>query len=121
MANISEIIGYIAGSLLIIANATQIYSSIKQKSVNGIVLSYLILCCIIPLMYTVAGILDNIPYIYVPNIISFIEVFTLLLLKIHFQKNNTKINDNNYENILINEENGENEENEKKFENILIE
>ena len=83
---VGQILGYTAGALLVTANGIQLFSSIKAKNVNGIVLPYLILFCVIPMIYTVAGLLDKIPYIYIANIISFIEVSTLVVLKLWWNK-----------------------------------
>jgi uncharacterized protein with PQ loop repeat len=96
---IESILGYIAGSLILISNQFQIIKFIKTKNVKGFSFTYLLLYLILSILYSIAGILGNITYIYIPNIICSVQQLVLLLLYLYFKNHKNNITED--ENLLI--------------------
>lgn len=94
------IIGYIAGSLIMIANILQIKKMIHNKSVEGLSLPYFLLFLIISLMYVVTGFLGNVIYLFVTNLISTIQQIIMIFLYFHYKKKNILLNEENLEENL---------------------
>lgn len=105
--NVDSIIGYIAGVLIVTSNCIQMYTMYKTRDVSGISYNYIILYTIVAILYIIAGILDNLPYIYFVNSVSCIQMIGILLLKYRYRNRNSKktitINIDDMENSIYEE------------------
>jgi len=95
-----SILGYVAGSFILISNLIQIKKIIKHKSAKGLSMTYLLIFIIVCILYMTSGILINVQYVFLINLLNLLEIFTLIGLKIYYQKKNNSII--NQENISPN-------------------
>ena len=85
---IENIFGYFAGGLILLSNQIQIIKIIKTKNVSGFSFTYLFLYLILSILYSITGILGEIAYIYIPNIICSVQQLILLLMYLYWKNNN---------------------------------
>ena len=83
---IGTILGYIAGSLVILSNLFQIAKMIKEKNGLGLSPIYLGLFFVVCCLYVSSGFLIGIQFVYIINIINLAELITMIFLRFYFQK-----------------------------------
>ena len=80
-----EVIGFIAGFLVVFAAIPQLIKALKTKSTHDIsLLMYLSICSGL-LLWLIYGILISSPSLIVTNIISFSTNFSVLVLKLKYK------------------------------------
>ena len=85
---IENIFGYFVGCLIILLNQIQITKLIRTKNVSGFSFTYIFIYLIISILYLIIGILGEIAYIYIPNIICSVQQLILLLMYLYWKNNN---------------------------------
>jgi uncharacterized protein with PQ loop repeat len=90
---IGTILGYIAGSLVILSNLFQITKMIKDRSGLGLSPIYLMLFFVVCCLYISSGFLINIQFVYIVNIINISEIMAMLFLRFYFQRLNSQTYD----------------------------
>ena len=99
---IGGVLGYIAGSLVLVTNIVQIVKIIKEKSAEGLSMMYLLLFEVVCLLYMTSGFLIDVQFMYIINILNFVELTIMIFLKIYYkrkQQNNIIIELNNVKTI----------------------
>ena len=84
--DIGEILGYVAGGIILISNSIQITNMIRTKNVVGISLIFLILCNIVSILFIAAGYLGNIMYIFIMNMLFLLQQLLMVILHVHYSK-----------------------------------
>ena len=80
---IGGVLGYIAGSLVLVTNIVQIVKIIKEKSAEGLSMMYLLLFEVVCLLYMTSGFLIDVQFMYIINILNFVELTIMIFLKIY--------------------------------------
>ena len=91
------IIGYIAGSCIVLSNLFQISQMIKSKKNDGLSLAFVLLNFVIDFLFIVSGVLLDISFLYVTNSVIISEqIVVMILYLINYRRNkNKKIQKNN--------------------------
>lgn len=98
--NASTILGYIAGTLIIISYFIQIFTMLKTKDVKGLSLIYLVLFFFVAILYATSGFLDDIQYLYYINMVCTCQTLFMVILKVYYdRKTNLTTMDNPYQNL----------------------
>jgi len=83
--NFIEIIGFIAGFLVVAAALPQLIKSLKTKTTKDISLMMYLTICLGLLLWLVYGILISSPSLIFTNILSFATNFSVLVLKLKYK------------------------------------
>ena len=80
-----EIIGFIAGFLVVVAALPQLIKSVKTKSTKDISIIMYLSICLGLLLWFVYGLLIKSTPLIITNILSFAINFSILLLKLKYK------------------------------------
>lgn len=87
--DISSIIGYIAGGLVIISNLFQIITMAKNRNVNGLSIIFLGTFLVVSTLYIISGFINDIMFLYIPNIVCMIGQIIMISLYVYYSRRNT--------------------------------
>ena len=83
-AKLGSILGYIAGSLVVSSDIFQIINMIKLKDGSGISGIFLGMFVVVCALYITSGIIINVPYIYIINIINETGILIIICIKAYY-------------------------------------
>lgn len=92
--NISQIVGYVGGVLVVSLNAPLLYTTIKEKSTDKLSIASLFLHLITSITYITYGILIEQYPVILCNLAYTLMTCSLLIVKLYYDRNKNKIQSN---------------------------
>lgn len=83
---IAEILGYIAGCLVLLLGMIQIYKIIRDKNSDSLQYRFIFISIFISSLFVTSGFILNITYLYTYNIINILIYTTAIFIKKYYKK-----------------------------------